>query len=688
MKTLDNFPVAKRERKVLSKFGVTREDDFYWLNQREDPQVLAYLREENAYLERVMQPYQPLREKLYQEMVSRLKPDDASVPYRRGDFYYYSRFEQGKEYPIYCRRKELEAGEEEVMLDGNLLAKDQEYFEIGSLSVSRNQNILAFTTDTVGRRIYQIRFKNLTTGEVLPDVIDHVDPSLAWAGDNATLYYVRTDENTLRSYQVYRHFLGSQSSQDELVFEETDDTFHLDVFATSSRDYLVMQSFSTLSTECRILAADDPKGRFRLVLARESNHRYFLEHFGRAFYILSNENAINYKLLRANPDAMERESWESVLPHRQDVLLEDFHEFRDYLVVLEREKGMQRIRILPANGNQEHVVAFDQEVYTLHLGRNCVYESQVLRFEMESLAVPHSVFDYNMASRERLLLKQETVVGGFEASNYITMRLQVPARDGASVPISLVYHKDFPPGPERSLLLYGYGAYGIKIDPTFRSARLSLIDRGFTYAIAHIRGGSDLGRPWYEDGKMERKMNTFNDFLDCGQYLVDCGYTSKSRMFAIGGSAGGMLMGVVANLRPDLFRGLVAVVPFVDCLTTMLDESIPLTTGEYNEWGNPNDEKYFREILAYSPYDNIQKQEYPAMLVIAGLHDSQVQYWEPAKWVAKLRMMKTNTSALLLHTQMEAGHSGASGRFRRYEEEALQHSFLLALAGEKDAGDP
>lgn len=674
-------PTAARKPKRFSHFGIDRDDPYYWMNQRDDPEVLGYLNAENAYTDQVMEPHKPLQDKLYQEMVSRIKPDDTNVPARRGDYFYYRRFEPGQEYPIYCRKKHDLDAPEEVMLDGNKLAEGHDYFEIGSYSVSAKQNVIAYTVDTLGRRIYQIRFLDLETGEHLNDTIEHVDPSLAWAADNLSLFYVRRDRETLRSFQVACHVLGQESAEDRLIFQEDDDTFHLDVFATTSRDFVVIQSFSTLSTEARVLDATMPEGDFEIMVPREENHRYFVDHFGDQFLIMSNQNAVNYKLLECPVTQLGKESWCLLQDHRASVLLEDFHQFENYLVILEREQGLQRIRVIARDSNQEHAIEFDQEVYSLALSRNYTYQTAVLRFEFESMATPLSVFDYHMGNRTRDLLKQEEVVGDFDQTRYTTKRVYAKARDGKEIPMSMVYRNDQPMDGTRPLLLYGYGAYGIKIDPTFRSARLSLLDRGFVYVIAHIRGGADLGRQWYEDGKMDRKKNTFNDFIDCAQHLVDQQYTQKERLFALGGSAGGMLMGVIVNERPDLFAGVIANVPFVDCVTTMQDTSIPLTTGEFDEWGNPAEEKYFRYILDYSPYDQVKAQDYPHLLVIAGLHDSQVQYWEPAKWVAKLRFRKTDKNLLLLHTQMEAGHSGASGRFRRYEEEALQHAFLLSLAG-------
>jgi len=686
MSSLPKPPKAAKKPHDLTMFGVARNDPYFWMRERDDPEVRDYLERENAYLDAVMAPHAALRKTLYEEMVARLKPDDASVPYQRGDYFYYRRYEPGKEYPFYCRRKGSPEGPEQVLLDTPSMAKGKDFFELGSMAVSANQDLLAYTVDTVGRRIYEVRFKNIETGEDYPDVLTHVCPSMAWAADNRTIFYVRTDAETLRSCRLYRHRLGEDPAKDELIFEETDETYHLDVFPSASRDFVIIQSFSTLSTECRILDAKHPEGRFEMVQARENNHRYFLDHFGEDVYILSNKDAINYRLAKTKPGRWSASHWETVIEHRPEVLLEDFHEFKHFLVVLEREKGLQRIRVMPRDGRPEHRIAFDQEAYSLGLDRNCIYDTGVLRFNFESLATPHSVYDYDMETRERKLLKRDEVLGDFDAENYVTLRLEVPARDGAMVPVSLVHHKSVKLDGTQPLLLLGYGSYGIKLDPSFRASRLSLLNRGFVFAMAHIRGGADLGRQWYEDGKLHRKKNTFNDFMDCGQYLVDEQFADPARLFAIGGSAGGMLMGVVANERPDLFKGIIANVPFVDCVTTMCDTSIPLTTGEFDEWGNPANEADFHYILGYSPYDNVSRQDYPNLLVIAGFHDSQVQYWEPAKWVAKLRDLKTDSRLLLLFTQMEAGHGGASGRFRRFEEEAMQHSFLLVLAGLADKG--
>jgi oligopeptidase B len=675
-------PAAKVVPKQLDTHGHVRTDNYYWLNDREDPEVIAYLEAENEYTAAMMAHTQELRGKLFEEIKGRIKQTDLSVPYRQGDYFYYSRTEDGKDYPIYARKKGSLEAEEEVMLDLNELAEGHGFYSAAGRQVSSGQNLLAFGEDTRGRRIYTIRFKNLDTGEFLEDEIPGVSGNMTWAEDNRTLFYTKRDLQTLRSFQVYRHTLGTDPAQDELVFEEADEEFSCFIWKTKSKEYLIIGSGHTLTNEYRFLDAEDPEGEFTVFLPRERGHEHDIDHFGDHFYVRTNAGgAKNFKLMRTPVDKRGMENWEEVIGHRADVLLEGFDIFQDHLVVAERRNGLRELRIRPWSGGDEHYVQFDEPAYLAYTSNNPEMNTPVLRFGYTSLTTPNSLYDYDMSTRERTLLKQEEVLGGFDSSDYVTERLYAPARDGVEVPVSIVYRAGTEMDGDNPLLLYAYGSYGSSRDASFSSPRLSLLDRGFVYAIAHIRGGSELGRWWYEDGKLFNKMNTFTDYIDVADFLVAEGYTNPDRLFARGGSAGGLLMGAVANMRPDLFKGVIALVPFVDVVTTMLDESIPLTTFEYDEWGNPNDIEYYRYMLSYSPYDQVEAKDYPNMLVTTGLHDSQVQYWEPAKWVAKLRAVKTDENRLLLKTNMEAGHGGASARYKRYEDTAFEYAFILDLLG-------
>lgn len=674
-------PKAKLQLTRLEKHGHERRDYYYWLRERDNPEVIEYLKAENAYADAVMAPYKSLEEKLFNEMKARIKQTDLSVPYKLDDYYYYTRYEEGKEYPIYCRKRGSLDAPEEVMLDGNELAHGHGYFAIGNTAVSFGQDILAFADDTLGRRIYTIRFKNLSTGKFLPDEIQAATANFAWANDNRTLFYTKQDPTTLRPFRVYRHTLGTDPEKDVLVFEEKDETFSCRVFRTKSKRFIMIASHQTLSSEYRFLDANAPEGEFKVVLPRERNHEYDVDHFGDYFYIRSNDQAKNFRLMRTPVGDTRKSSWKNVILHRKNVLLEDFEIFRDYLVLTERKNGLRSIRILPWIGSGEHYIPFDEPTYFTMVDVNPDFNTTVLRYRYQSLITPNSVYDYDMATRTKKLLKQEEVLGGYNPNDYQSERVYARAQDGTLVPISMVYKKGMKKDGKNPLLLYGYGSYGISTDATFASSRLSLLDRGFIYAIAHVRGGQELGRDWYEDGKLLKKKNTFTDFIACARFLIEEKYTEPERLFAMGGSAGGLLMGAVVNMAPHLFKGVVALVPFVDVVTTMLDESIPLTTAEYDEWGNPNDKEYYEYMLSYSPYDNVEPKAYPNLLVMTGLHDSQVQYWEPAKWVAKLRAMKTDNNVLLFKTNMEAGHSGASGRFQRLRETAFQYAFLLRLAG-------
>ncbi len=673
--------MTKKIPKILEKHGHTRTDNYYWLKERENPEMIDTLKAENEHTTAVMGHTKALEKALFEEIKGRIKETDISVPYKLDDYFYYTRYEQGKEYPFHSRKRNSLEETEEIMLDVNALANGHEFFSIGGQAVSYGQDILAYAVDTQGRLVYTIHFKNLSTGEILGDEIPGTTGNIAWANDNKTIFYARRDPTTLRSYQIYRHTLGTDPSKDQLIYEETDDIYSTYVFKTKSKKFIMIVSSQTLSQEFRYLDADNPEGAFKLFYRREKVHEYHVDHYGDKFYIRTNDQAKNFRLMATSVERTEKENWREVVPHREEVLLEDFEIFKDYLVLEERKHGLTHIRIIPWAGGDEHTIEIDEPAYRVETDRNPEFDTPLLRFNYTSMTTPLSVYDYDMVTRKKVLLKQEEVLGDFQPKNYVTERLFAPAADGTEIPISLVYRKGLKMDGQNPLLLYGYGSYGISIDATFSSPRLSLIDRGFIFAIAHIRGGQELGRQWYEDGKLLKKKNTFTDFIVCGEYLIREQYTNKDKMFAMGRSAGGLLMGAVSNMRPDLFKGIIAGVPFVDVITTMLDPSIPLTTGEYDEWGDPNKKEYYDYILSYSPYDNIEAKDYPHILVITSLHDSQVQYWEPAKWVAKLREMKTDSNRLLLKTNMDAGHSGASGRFKHHQETAFSYSFLLDLAG-------
>jgi len=670
-------PVAKVVPKRLEAHGDVRVDDYYWLRERDNPDVLAYLEAENAYLDAVMKHTEGLQEQLFQEIKGRIKKDDSTVPYAYDGYYYFTRVEADKEYEIYCRKKGSLDAPEEILVDANELAEGHEYFSIRGVRVSSGRDKLVFGVDTVGRRFYELRFKNLTTGAMYDDVISDVTGNVAWANDNKTLFYTKQDPETLRWNRIFRHELGTPVARDELVYEENDETFSSFVFKTRSRKYIIIGSAHTLSSEYRFVDADRPAGEFTVIEPRERDHEYGVAHFNDKFYIRTNWDAKNFRLMETSVVATGKSHWKEVIPHRPDVLLMGFEPFDDYLVLTERQRALNHIRVIPWEGEGEHYIELDETAYLAYLTDNEEIDSKRLRYVYTSLTTPLSTYDYDMDTREKTLVKQEEVVGGYDPSDYVTERLWARARDGVEVPISIVY----PKGRERDgtspLLLYAYGSYGASIDASFSSARLSLLERGFSYAIAHVRGGQEMGRAWYEDGKLLKKKNTFTDFIDCAKFLVEEGYTSRDRLFANGGSAGGLLMGAVVNMAPEMFEGVIADVPFVDAVTTMLDPDIPLTTSEYDEWGNPNDKTYYDYMLSYSPYDHVEAKDYPSLLVTTSLSDSQVQYWEPAKWVAKLRAKKTDDNLLLLKTNMAAGHGGPSGRFRMHRETALEFAFLL-----------
>lgn len=674
-------PVAKIIPTELEKFGDVRVDNYFWLKDRENPEVIDYLHKENNYYQKMTAHTQEFQKELFEEMKARIKEDDESVPYLYNGYYYITRFETGKDYPIYSRKKESLSAKEEIMLDCNELAKGKKYFKLSGLSISEDNQLATYAIDLVGRRIYTLEVKNLITGEILSDKIENTTGNSTWANDNQTIFYTTQDANTLRSDTVLKHKLGTDTAEDEVVYFEKDDTFDVAVGKEKSKKYILICSSSTLTTEFRTLLADNPKGKFKVFQKRKRGLEYSISHFEDHFYIVTNKDkAINFKLMKTLESKTSMDNWEDALAHREDVLLEDIDIFRDFLVVSERSNGLCKIRIMPWNGEAEYYLPFESETYTAHATSNVDFDTDILRYAYQSMATPASIIDFDMKTKEKTVRKEQEVLGGsFDKDNYIEERVWATAKDGTQIPISMVYKKGLKKDGKNPLLLYAYGSYGHSMDAYFSSTRLSLLDRGFVYAIAHIRGGEDLGRQWYEGGKLLKKKNTFKDFIDCSKYVIEQKYTSAKHLYAEGGSAGGLLMGVILNMAPKLYHGVIAQVPFVDVATTMLDETIPLTTGEYDEWGNPNVKRYYKYMKSYSPYDNVKPQAYPNMYISTGLHDSQVQYWEPAKWVAKLRTLKTNNTLLFLDTNMDAGHGGASGRFEAIKELAKEFSFLLDL---------
>lgn len=679
-------PKANKIAKELTAHDNIRIDNYYWLNERDNQEVVDYLNAENEYYNEMTAHTAEFKEDLFQEMKSRIKEDDQSVPYKLNGYYYVARYEKGKDYPIYTRKKESLDAEEEIIFDVNKMAEGHSFYNLAGMSVSEDNKMVAFGVDTVSRRQYTIFIKNLETGEVFKESIPNTTGGSTWGSDNKTLFYTKKNEKTLRADQIYRHTLGTAASEDKLIYTETDDTFGTYVFKTKSRRFIVIGSYSTLTSEYRILDAKNPMGEFRVFQPRERGLEYSISDFENHWYILTNKDkASNFKLMQSPLDKTTKEYWTEMIEHRPEVLLEDFETFKDYLVLSERNNGLTTIRIKKWDGSRDYYLPFDNETYTAFTTQNFEYDTKILRYGYNSLNTPASVLDFNMETKEKTLLKQTEVLDpDFDPENYKTERLWATAKDGEKVPISIIYKKGLRKDGKNPLLLYGYGSYGATIDPYFSSVRLSLLDRGFVYAIAHIRGGEYLGRSWYENGKLLTKKNTFTDFIAASEYLIEENYTSPDHLYASGGSAGGLLVGAVMNLAPELYNGIIASVPFVDVLTTMLDDSIPLTTGEYDEWGNPNDLEYYEYIKSYSPYDNVEAKAYPNVFVTTGLHDSQVQYWEPAKWVAKLRELKTDSNLLLFYTNMDAGHGGASGRFEALKEVAQEYAFLLDLEGIKE----
>lgn len=679
-----NPPVAAvKPFEIVSKHGHKRVDNYYWLKNREDSSVINYLKAENNYLDTMTAHTRTLREKLYEEMKGRIKEKDESVPYRDGGFYYYTRFEEGYDYPVYCRKKGSMNAPEEIIANGNELGKNQKYFSFFVVN-SPKHDLVALCMDTVGRRFYTIKFKDMATGKIVSDKIGGTTGNLTWANDNKTVVYSTQDPNTLRSDKVFRHTLGSKE-KDPLIYEEKDQTLSCYVNKSKSKKYIFISSGRTDAGYSQYLDADNIYSKPVIIEPMQNDVEYDVDHLGDKFYIRTNLNAVNYRLVEAPVSKPGKENWKDLMAHRDNVFLRGFELFKDYLAVEEESEGLTKIKLIKWSDKSESSIDFGEPAYVAGIDNNPELETGVIRYNYQSMTTPPSTFDYDIVTKEKKLLKQREVLDGFKPEDYATERVMAKARDGAMVPVSIVYRKDqFKKDGTNPCLQYAYGSYGATSYASFSSNRLSLLNRGFVYALAHIRGGQEMGGKWYEDGKMMNKKNTFTDFIDCSEYLIANKYAAQDKLFAYGGSAGGLLMGAITNMRPDLYKGVIAAVPFVDVITTMMDESIPLTTFEWREWGNPNIKEQYEYMLSYSPYDQVEKKNYPNLLVTTGLHDSQVQYWEPAKWVAKLRTMKTDHNVLLLYTNMDAGHGGASGRFRAIKEEAMRQAFMLDLVGIKE----
>ncbi|RZN83499.1 MAG: S9 family peptidase [Winogradskyella sp.] len=686
-----DVPVAEKTPKKLTVHGDTRTDDYFWMRLSDEQKnaetpdeqtqkVLNYLENENSYKKEVLKHTEDLQENLYNEIVGRIKKDDQSVPYNNNGYSYYTRFEDGMDYALYCRKKLEDDSKEEIILNGPEMAEGHSYFGIGSRSISENNNIMAFGIDTISRRRYDIYFKDLNSGKMLSDQLSNTTGSIAWANDNKTVFYTSKDPITLRANKIYRHVLGTKQSADELIFEEVDDTFSCFVYKSRSDAYIMIGSSQTLSTEYQYLDANNPYGKLKIIQPREKNLEYSADHYKDHFYIRTNLNANNFKLVKTPVTATTKDNWTDVIPHREDILLQSFVLFSNHLVLQERVNGLRAIRVKTWDEKDDYYIDFNDPAYVSYPTTNLDFNTHILRYGYTSLTTPGSTFDYDMNAKTQVLLKEQEVLGeDFSKDNYVSERIYATAKDGVKIPISLVYKKGTKRSADTPLLLYSYGSYGSSSEPFFSTDRLSLLNRGFIYAMAHIRGGQEMGRHWYEDGKLLKKKNTFTDFIAAGEYLVAENYTSSEHLYAMGGSAGGLLMGAVVNMKPDLWNGVVAAVPFVDVISTMMDETIPLTTFEFDEWGNPKDKEYYDYMKSYSPYDNVEAKDYPNMLITTGYWDSQVQYWEPAKWTAKLREYKTDNNMLVLDCDMETGHGGASGRFDRYKRTALYYAFLLNL---------
>lgn len=685
-------PKAEKSAKELSG---NRIDNYYWMKlsdaqknaaqkDEQTQKVINYLNAENEYLKTKTKHTEELQRKIYNEIVGRIKQTDESVPYKDNGFWYYTRYEQGQEYPIYCRKKETLDAPEQILLNVNEMAKGHDYYSITGLSVSENNLFLAYAEDSVSRRRYTIYVKNLRTGKLVEEPVPNTEGQVTWANDDKTYFYTKKDSATLRSRWIYKHKVGTSFTNDQIVSEEKDETFYTGIYKTKSNKFLVIWAGSTLTNHYQILDANTPDGKFKEFSPRERGLEYSIDHYKDKFYVVTNLDAQNFRLMETPDTKTTKENWKEKIAHRKDTLLQGIEIFKNHLVLSERANANTLMRVIDQKTGQKHYLNFGEAAYTIFPSINLDFDTELLRYGYTSLTTPNSTYDYNMTTKEKKLLKQTEVVGGYDPEQYQTERLWATADDGTEIPMSIVYKKGMKKDGNSPTLLYGYGSYGASMDPTFSITRLSLLDRGFVYAIAHIRGGQEMGRQWYEDGKMFKKKNTFTDFIDCAEFLIEEKITQPEKLFASGGSAGGLLMGALVNMRPDLFKGVIAKVPFVDVITTMEDESIPLTTGEFDEWGNPKNPESYMYMLDYSPYDQVKPQNYPNMLVTTGFHDSQVQYWEPAKWVAKLRELKTDNNTLLLRTNMETGHGGTTGRFKVYEEIAQEFAFIIDLAGIKE----
>jgi oligopeptidase B len=692
--TADDIKPPKAEM-VAQELSGKRIDNYYWMKlsdeqknaEKKDEQtqkVINYLNAENDYLKVKTKHTEALQKKIYDEIVGRIKQKDESVPYKSNGYWYYTRYEQGQEYPIYCRKKESMEAAEQILLNVNNMAKGHDYYSITGLSVSEDNRLLAFAEDSVSRRRYTVYVKDLNTGKLIEEPVPNTEGYVTWANDNKTFFYTKKDSLTLRSRWIVKHKVGRSWKQDPVVSEEKDETFYTGIGKTKSKKYLVIWAGSTLTNHYQILDANTPDGKFKEFSPRERGLEYSIDHYKNSFYVVTNWEAQNFRLMETPETKTSKANWKEKIAHRKDTLLSSVEIFKDYLVLNERANASRLMRIINQKTGSKHYLNFGEPAYTVSPSVNEDFDTDLLRYGYTSLTTPNSTFDYNMSTKEKKLLKQTEVVGGYLPEQYQTERLWATATDGTQIPMSIVYKKWIEKDGSNPTLLYAYGSYGSSTDPTFSITRLSLLDRGFVYAIAHVRGGQEMGRQWYEDGKMFKKKNTFTDFINCAEFLIQEKYTQPEKLFAMGGSAGGLLMGAVVNMRPDLFKGVIAKVPFVDVITTMDDESIPLTTGEFDEWGNPDNAESYMYMLEYSPYDQVRPQNYPNMLVTTGFHDSQVQYWEPAKWVAKLREMKTDNNTLLLRTNMETGHGGTTGRFKVYEEVAQEYAFIVDLAGVKE----
>jgi len=674
-------PTVEKKPKKMEIHGDVRTDNYYWLNEKENPKVINYLNAENAYYDKITAHTNTFQEELFQEMKGRIKEDDSSVPYKSNGYYYITKYVKGGQYPIYHRKKDKANAKESLLFDVNKMAKGHDFYTLNNFSVSPNNELVCYGVDTISRRQYDIRIKNIKTGKIYPEIIKNTTGGATWAADNKTIFYTHKDPETLRSTKIMKHVLGTAVADDVVVYEEKDDTFYTSVSKSKSKKFLIIASTSTLTSEYQILEANNPSGKFRLFQKRQRGLEYHIAHFENHFYIHTNKDkAVNFKIMKTPLDKTSIDNWVAVIAHRKETLVEDFTIFKNYLVIEERTNGLSKIRIKRWDNTADYYLPFTEETYAAYVYSNPEFDTDILRYGYNSFTTPSSVIDFNMDNKSKEIKKEQEVLGGkFTKSNYTSKRVWATARDGKKVPISLVYRKDTELNENTPLLLYAYGSYGYTLDDQFSTVRLSLLDRGFVYGVAHIRGSQYLGRNWYEDGKLFHKKNTFTDFVDSAKYLIENNYTSPKHLYAEGGSAGGLLMGAIVNMNAELFHGVIASVPFVDVMTTMLDDTIPLTTSEYDEWGNPNEKAAYQYMLSYSPYDNVVKKAYPNMLVTTGLHDSQVQYFEPAKWVAKLRDLKTDSNILLLHTDMKVGHGGASGRFDSLKDVARDYAFFLDL---------